>query len=147
MTSADLIALLRRRIGEVDTTAAYTDGQVMTAFGDARRVLAVKQVPGMSEYTVDPDDESPTFGISPEPSDEHALLLVLRSALDLLRDRYIGMLRRGEFGVIWRSGLESESSVEASQKYNAMLVALERELHEHLLIEARTRFLARVELL
>jgi hypothetical protein len=137
MTTAQTLALLRRRIADLDASAAYADGDLLDALDDARRALAVKQVAGISGYTVVSDAADAAYGIAPDPTDEHATLLVLRACADLLREKFRAMLGRGEFGTSWTSGPESESSIDASRHYKAAVDAVERELGDVILVAAR----------
>lgn len=144
MTTDELLSLFRKRVGEVDPTVSnYQDETLLAALNDARRMLAVKQVTTMSSIVIVSDPSDPDYGIAPEPDDTNGLLLVLRAAVDLLRDQHMGMSQRGEFGVVWRSGLEEESSVEASKKYASLIDKLEDELQQLLLINNRLSFATR----
>lgn len=144
MTSDEVLTLLRRRLGEVDPTISeYQDAHLLDALKNARRTLSIKRVPLMDTITIVSDEADPAYGISPDPDDMTGSLLVLRAAVDMLRDAYIGMTQRGEFGVIWRSGMEEESSVEASKKYAGLIDTLDNELQQLLLINNRIAFATR----
>lgn len=140
MVLDDIVSLVRRRLEDVDpNTAEYADYDLMVALSDARRMLAVRQVQGMSGYVLDLDAGT----IAPEPTDEDSVILALRATVDLLRDRYRAMLLRGEFGISWRSGLEEESSIEAAKQYTRMVTELDHELQALLVTKARLSILTR----
>lgn len=143
MTSAQMLALLRRKIADTDVTAAYNDEQLWTFVGDAQLFLSVKQVGGMSGYVVVSDANVAGFGIAPAPANDHAYIMVLQTTYDVLRQRYHDLVDSGAIGVAWRSGLEEESSISAEKAFKGTLNDLRREIDSLILIQNRTTFATR----
>ena len=135
MTSETIIRLLQERIVDVDpATALFTEEQLMVALSDALRVLQVKSVSGMSDYTVVTDPNDADYGFTPEVTDIHGTMLVLKAAVDILNNEFRGRVRTGELGSSWSSGLEQESSITAAKEYRFAIAELADELTSILLI-------------
>lgn len=137
MTTAKVLKLLRRRIADTDSNAAYEDATLLTALEDARSLLEAKLVKGMSGYVIDDDPLSLTYGISPDPDNDHAHIMVLRAAYDLMQQRYRDLVDSGAIGVAWRSGLEEESSIQAEKAFKALLEDLRKELEILIIVQNR----------
>lgn len=137
MTSAQMLALLRRKIADTDVTASYTDEQLWQFVDDARRYLSVKLVKGMTDYTVVTDPNDSAFGISPGPENDHAYVIILQTTWDILRQRYHELVDAGAIGVAWQSGLEQESSIQAEKAFKGTLDDLRKELDALILIQNR----------
>lgn len=135
MTTTQVIELLRRRLLTVDNSAFFEDSDLLQAVDDARALLEAKMVSGMSGYVIDTTDTDD--GISPNMTAQHALIVSLRAAADLLLQRYVSLTQSGALGVTWRSGLEEESTVSAEKAYRAAIDVLLKELDALILIQNR----------
>jgi hypothetical protein len=62
-------------------------------------------------------------------------MLALQATIDLLEREYRGKLFRGEIGVSWKSGLESESTISAEKAYKQILDDLDADLEGLILID------------
>jgi hypothetical protein len=91
---------------------------------DMRLELAARQLQGFTSITVDPVKSSPTYGIL-NGTDDQMLILMYSVALATLNSTYRQRVDRGELGISWQSGLESESSISAEKAYRQMLTDLE----------------------
>jgi hypothetical protein len=143
MTTQQVIALLARRLQTVNSSLCFEDLTLLQALEDARALLAVKVVSGMSGYTIDPSDTE--TGISPDLSEDDAYPIVLQAALDLLQQRYADLTQSGALGVVWKSGLEEESTVTVERAYRNAVNAIRRELEAVLLIRMRATSATRVQ--
>jgi hypothetical protein len=137
MTNAQVLAVCRRALNEVDVLASdLTDQELMAALADERDLLELKLVPDFKDYTIGTDDtDLATFGIRPDPTLEVGTILALRAAATLLRQTYRQRVSRGEIGVSWSSGLESESSLAAGKDYMGMVRDLETEVQDLITIK------------
>lgn len=137
MTTTEVLAFLRRKLSQVDTsTSVITDPELLAAISDRRRDFALRKLQGFSDLAVGYDQsETTTYGILPEPTEELGTLLALGAAVDLLNQTFLGRLDRGELGTTWTSGFESESTVTASRAYQGLIGAIENELQAHKLIK------------
>lgn len=134
MDRARLLGLLRRKIDETDLpTSDRTDEELLEYIKDAAEELGLRRVSGMTSFTIVSDAASAGYGISPNPTTEQGHMLATLAALELLRDEYRGKLNRGELGVNWKSGLESESTIAAEKAWREQFDDLESWL-EHLII-------------
>lgn len=125
MTTEQWLKMLRRKLEDVDTAALRrTDTQLLDTAEDMRLELAARQLQGYSGITVDAVKSSPTYGIL-NGTDDQMLILVYAVALSVLNSTYRQRVDRGELGVSWQSGLESESSISAEKAYRQMLTDLE----------------------
>jgi len=132
MTNDLLIRRIRALAGAVDLVESdLTDQELMEYVQDAVSILEARGVVTSGAYDVgtDPTDET-TYGVQPEASLVDGNLIALRAAIDLLRETYRGRLDRGELGISWTSGLESESSISAEKAYKSGIEGLEFELKE-----------------
>lgn len=136
MTNAALLAMFRRRLRDVDPTAPlYADSVLWEYASDRLVIMQSRRVTGASGLSIT------TTGIGAGVAggtieDALGVLLVTQAAALLLRDLYTDKVQRGEFGVTWKSGLESESTVDARKAFDDAIVALEREAKELTLIRA-----------
>jgi hypothetical protein len=131
-----LLRLFRDTIVDTDpSTDLFQDTELMVNLADALRVLQSKRVAGMSSYSFDLDPASLTFGVNPNPTDPHGLIIMLKAAVDLLNTELLARVRSGEIGVSWQSGLEQESSISAAKSYQTSIDALENELECLLVIQ------------
>lgn len=144
MTTDTYLRILRRKLSDVDPGAQRrSDQELLQYTADVNLENRVRKVTGASLLTVDTDQRSASYGFSPEPTDEYAMLLVIATAIDLLWEKYTQRLDRGELGTVWKSGLEEMSTIAAEKAYRARIEAVETELEELMLIvrspEAGTR--------
>lgn len=130
MTTEQWLKMLRRKMEDVDTAALRrTDTQLLENAEDLRLELASRQLLGFSGITVDSVKSSPTYGIL-NGTDDQMIILVYAVALSVLHATYRQRVDRGELGVSWQSGLESESSISAEKAYRQMLADLETTLDQ-----------------
>ena len=138
MTTAQVLAKIRRLIEEVDTaTSDLNDRELLEAVADERDWLEIAAVTEFEALAVGVDQTDPvTYGILPEASLTLQLgtILAYRAAAALLHRAFRGRVNRGELGVSWSSGLESESTLQAAQSYRAAISSLEREAEALVLI-------------
>lgn len=142
MTTDDVIQVCRRAMEEVDTsTSDITDEEILAAASDERDILELQQVSGYTALSIgyDQTDET-TYGILPEASLtlELGTILALRAAAALLRRRYRDQVRRGEIGVSWTSGLESETTLAAGKDYQTMIKDLDELVTRLILVKRRS---------
>lgn len=131
MTTAELLAMIRRRTGEVDLIVSdLTDAELLDVVRDAAVDLSVSGIVDLDDTTVGSDITEDGYGVSPEPANDVALLLTLWVSVSLLRAAYAGRLSRGELGISWTSGLESESTIQAGRAYRDAIAAMEQDLLE-----------------
>lgn len=113
MTAAQVLALLRRIVGDVDETLYPEDETLFLALSDARDHLELLNIAGMSSLVIDTSART----IIPDPTLEHGHMLALRAGTELLEQTYRERVSRGELGASWSSGLESESTITAAKVY------------------------------
>lgn len=131
MTTEQVLAMLRRKLNEVDTsTSVLTDEELLAVVSDARDMFEVEGFTDFEAITVGYSQTEDGYGIDPEPALDLGYLLVLGAAVHILRAAYAGRVSRGEIGISWRSGLEEESTISAGQAYRNAIVDVENEL-EH----------------
>lgn len=136
MTTAEVLAALRGRLNEIDLyTATMDDDDLLAAIKVARDLFEVRRLSGFDALAVDLDITSVNYGIVPAPTLEQGHLLAIKAAIDLLNQTYRSKLSRGELATSWQSGLESESTISAADKFRDMIKDLERELQEMDLIK------------
>jgi hypothetical protein len=119
----DVLALLRRIVGDVDETVS-DDTELFTALQDAQQGLELKRMPGLNTLVVTPAAST----ITPDPTTEQGHLLALYAAIMLLDQSYRERLSRGELGTSWTSGLEGESTISAAKAYKDAIDRLRSEL-------------------
>lgn len=133
MTNATLLAMLRRRLRDVDQTAELYDDDTLWGYvGDVVTTIQSRKVAGASVIT------ATDTGLAADVEDSLGLLIVLCSAALLLDDLYTDKVQRGEFGVSWKSGLEQESTIDARKAFADAVAGLRREADELTLIRAST---------
>lgn len=146
MDTGQVIGRIRRLITLVDAeTSEYEDETLLLAVEDGRRSRAAKNLASMNTLSVDTDKTSPTYGISPEPTEYQGELLALWAAVEILGRAYRGRVDRGELGVSWTSGLESESTISAAKAYSGAVDALARQADDLLLAVESARTNVRVQ--
>lgn len=142
MTGAQLEAELRRRLQDVDPGASELDsGSLAELLESARLRLVAEAVPGLSGTVVTGDEDG--VALSVDVVDGAGFLLAAQVALVELSDRYRLKLARGEFGVSWRSGLEAESSIDASAAFRRELEKLALEVSHWVLHLTKASFATR----
>lgn len=137
MITTKFIALLRRRISDVDVTMTNTDTDLMTAAEDARSLMSVKGVLGMDGYTVETDEDAVGFGFVPDLTEIDAHTVAYLAAYDLLTQRYRELVDSGALGIVWKSGLEEENTVQADKAYQTAIAVLKNEYEALILIRNR----------
>jgi hypothetical protein len=145
MTTQEVLRALRRETEEVDVaTSDYTDIELLDFLADALRIMMVRGVTELSGLAISSDQTSVAFGFGATlPDDTQATLLIKRAAANILKQTYRGRVNRGELGITWQSGLESENSNEASRAYQLMIREIESEVDELLLIMRKNTFATR----
>lgn len=117
MTTEAWLKYVRRKVADVDPLAERRDDEEYLDFAEDRRIdLVVHEVTGFDTITIDSDPDSLTWGIS-GASDQQAILLALAVVAAVLGATYRDRVDRGELGVSWSSGLESESTITADKAY------------------------------
>lgn len=131
MVMEDAIRLLRTYLVEVDPSASsFTDDALVQTLADALRVQQAKAVPAIKDLVIDLN----VGEFVAEPTEQQGLIIVLKAAATILYGLYRGRLSRGEFGISWQSGLESESSVSAAKSYRDLIDDLSSELEQVVMI-------------
>lgn len=131
MTTEEYLRMLRRKVSDVDVAARRrTDTELLEATSDVRFELAMRQFEGFSGITVGTSKANlATYGVQ-NATDDQALLLLYGAAHAVLSATYRERVDRGELGISWTSGLESESSISAEKAYKQMLDELRRSFEE-----------------
>lgn len=130
MTTEQYLKALRRKLADVDkATLRRTDVALLENTEDLRLELAMRQLQGFSEVVVVSVKTDPAYGIA-NLSDEQGLLLIYGTAHSVLSSTYRERVDRGELGISWQSGLESESSISAEKAYKQMLDDLDTRFRE-----------------
>jgi hypothetical protein len=141
VNTQQVIQLLRRKILTVDTSVAFEDADLLAEIEDARAFLEAKAVAGMAGYVIDPTDT--TDGIAPDMTSQHALIATYQAAIFLLQQRYADLTQAGALGVVWRSGLEEESTVTAEKAYRTAIGAIQLDLDKLILVQNKATFAIR----
>lgn len=146
VTTDQWLKMLRRKVADVDVAAQRrTDTQLLDAASDALLELVVRAVQGFSSITVSSNKANPTtYGIQGH-SDAQAMILLYCVAHDVLSSTYRQRVDRGELGISWTSGLESESSISAEKAYKQMLDELASARDQLLVTYQRTTANARIQ--
>lgn len=135
MTNASFLAMLRRRLRDVDELAPLFDDAVLWGYvADALLTNQQRKVSGLGAVALTGAD--PETGFTTDIADDIGLLLVLSAGAMLLRDLYRDRVRRGELGTTWTLGLEQGSTLDQRKAYEAAIAGLEAEAEELKLIRA-----------
>lgn len=131
MTTDEYLKMLRRKVSDVDVSAKRrTDAQLLEATADVRLELAMRQLAGFDGISVGTvKANQATYGVQ-GATDPQMLLLMYGAAHAVLSATYRERVDRGELGISWQSGLESESSISAEKAYKQMLDELRRSMDE-----------------
>lgn len=122
MDHTKILALLRRKISETDLeTSDWTDEELLQAMGDAVEELGLRGVARFAAMTVDSDQTSGTYGITPEPTTEEGHILAYMTAAHMLSQDYSDKVKRGALAVSWRSGLEEASTISAEKAWRLVI--------------------------
>jgi hypothetical protein len=139
MDAAHVIRLAKTAIAEVDTEAVpFADERLLQDIADVCLELGVRGVPGFDTYVVD-IEEDPEAAVVPPFTNQHGLIVAYRVAENRLRESYQQRMNRGELGISWTSGLESESTVSAAKAYQELIGNLRRKADELLTLEQMAR--------
>ena len=146
MLTSAVLRIIRDRVGTLDDAVALVlqDQNLLTRVDDAVRYFQVQQVGEFLNHTVDVDAFDVEDAVSPVFSDPLGLIVAYWVSLQILQEAYRGRLQRGEFGTLWRSGLEEESTASAAKYYDGRIAAMRTELHELLLVYHREAQGARI---
>lgn len=122
VTTEQWLKMLRRKVADVDVAAQRrTDVQLLDAAADARLELVVRAVQGFDAITINSSKANPaTYGMQGH-NDAQAMILLYCVAYDVLVSTYRQRVDRGELGISWTSGIESESSISAEKAYKQMV--------------------------
>lgn len=136
MLTERVLTLLRRKLSESDLAISnLTDSEILEFMGDALEELSLRGVAGMSALAIGTQVDEPGYGIVPEPTTEQAHMLALKTSSIILRNEYMRRLLTGEIGSSWRSGLESESTINTDASFKKAIKEFEATLEELLLIK------------
>ncbi len=146
MKGGEILSTARAQLGAIDAEAAdaLDDATMLVALRQAVQYYQVQQVVEFDPFTVDPDAFDADEAVTPEPNTQLGVILAYTIAAKLGEQQYQGRLRRGEFGISWRSGIEEESSVSASATYKQLVDGLRRQVTELLLVYHREAQGARI---
>lgn len=135
MTTDQVLDMLRRKIGEVDLVASQlTDEELLQVVSDSRDLMELQVLPGFASLAVGTEQDVAGYGIVPDPSLAQGYILVLAATIAILKENYLSRLSRGELGVSWSSGLESESTISQAKAYAAAILSFEMDLEARLLV-------------
>jgi hypothetical protein len=142
-----ILQVLHRRLGEVDPALASTmeDDELVQYLLDARDILELKGIGSMDSLVLQPDLLQPSYGFTPEPTLAQGMIMTLHAAVMALEDMYRGRLFRGELGIAWQSGLESESTISAEKAYRDAIGAIRNELTTVWLVQAAGQSGSRIQ--
>lgn len=122
MDHTKILALLRRKINEADLEVSdWTDEELLLACTDAVEELGLRGVARFDALTVDSDQTSTTYGITPEPTTEEGHILGYMVAAHMLSQEYADKVKRGALAVSWRSGLEEASTISAEKAWRLVI--------------------------
>jgi hypothetical protein len=127
MTLDEIVAAARSRAGDVDSAAfRYSKNEYVIIMADLARTLGVRKVANLSTlvFTLTPNLEA----VAPAPDDLQGSILAVATAVRVLEQTYRKRVDEGTLGVIWSSGLESESSLSAQQAYERVIQDVKLEL-------------------
>lgn len=142
MNSASYLALLRRRLVDVDPTAQrFEDADLWQATADTVLEFTVRGLTQYGTYSVSASDVA--GGVTPDFTDADALITALKTAWILLSDLYRDQVNRGELGGSWQSGLESESTIDVRKGYSQALADLDLEVEQLTILRAGSVFATR----
>ncbi len=140
MKTNSVIRFAKTKIAEVDTQAApYDDARLLLDIDDVIQELAVRSVPGFDGYAIDVEEPDPDDAVVPEMTSQHGLIVAYLVACARLQESYITRMNRGELGISWTSGLESESTVSAAKAYQGLIATLRQQANELLIHEQMQR--------
>lgn len=146
MKGGEILSVARAQLGAIDAEAAdvLSDEVMLAALRQALQYYQVQLVVAFDAYTVDTNAFDADSALTPEPNTTLGTILAYTVAANLGQQQYQGRLRRGEFGISWRSGLEEESSVTAAATYAGLVNTLRRQVTELLLVYHRDAQGARI---
>lgn len=146
MLTSAVLRVIRERVGTLDdqVAASVTDAALLVRLQDAVRYFQVQQVGEFLNHSVDPDAFDVEDAVTPVFPDTLGLIVAYWVSLQVLQEAYRGRLQRGEFGTLWRSGLEEESTATAAKYYDGRIAAMRVELQELLLVYHREAQGARI---
>lgn len=140
MKTNSVIRFAKTKIAEVDSQAApYDDARLLVDIDDAIQELTIRSVPGFDAYAIDVEEPDPDDAIVPELTTQHGYIVAYLVACARLQEAYINRMNRGELGISWTSGLESESTVSAAKAYQGLIAGLKQQANELLLHEQMQR--------
>jgi len=146
VTTEQWLRMLRRKVADVDVAAQRrTDTQLLDSAADALLELVVRAVEGFEAITIVSSKANPaTYGIQGH-TDSQAMILLYSVAHDVLSSTYRQRVDRGELGISWTSGIESESSISAEKAYKQMLDELAAARDQLLITYQRSRANGRIQ--
>jgi hypothetical protein len=130
MTTEQVLNVVRRLMNEVDiTTSDLTDEEILAQMSDERDRFEIEGLTGFEDLAIGTDQTEPTtYGIVPDAALDEGHLLALATAASILRAVYAAKVSRGELGISWSSGLESESTLQAGRTYLDAVTNMELEV-------------------
>jgi hypothetical protein len=146
MTTERWLKLLRRKLADVDLAALRRqDTELLDTAEDIRIELVARAVGDFDTVTIESSKaDLNTYGIL-NATDPQMLILAYGVAHEVLSATYRQRVDRGELGVSWTSGLESESSISAEKAYKGMLDKLEEAYNELLITYQSPDTLRRIQ--
>jgi hypothetical protein len=127
MTLDEIVAAARSRAGDVDVAAyRYSKNEYVSIMADQARTLGVRKVATLDTFTftLTPNQEA----VAPIPDNTQGTILAVATALRVLEQTYRKRVDEGTLGVIWQSGMESESTLSAQQAYERVIGDVRLEL-------------------
>ena len=144
MTLDEIVAAARSRAGDVDVAAfRYTKNEYVVIMADIARTLGVRKVANLDtlSFTLTLNQEA----VTPVPTAIQGSILAVGTALRILEQTYRKRLDEGSLGVIWQSGMESESTLNAQQAYAKVLEDIKTEFEALKFFSVAQTFATRVQ--
>jgi hypothetical protein len=126
MTTDQWIKMLRRKLADADTSSLRRqDAELLATAEDVRLELVARAVLSFADVKIGLNKaDATTYGIRDATPDQ-MIILMYSVAYEVLSATYRQRVDRGELGIVWRSGLEEESTVTAERAYRNILEDLQ----------------------
>jgi hypothetical protein len=138
MTTDQWIKMLRRKLADADTSSLRRqDGELLATAEDVRVELVARAVSSFEDVKIGlAKADAATYGIQDATPDQ-MVILMYSVAYEVLSATYRQRVDRGELGIVWRSGLEEESTVSAERAYRNILDDLQGRAEQLLVTHGR----------
>ncbi len=134
-----VLTLAKQFAGDVDSLAArYSDYAYLLRMKTELLVLSTRTSLGFEELVLDLTEEQES--LTPTPENSLLLILAYKTAYGILQQEYARRVSAGEIGISWKSGLEEESSIQASKAYQQMMDDVRRAADDLIAIVAAGAF-------